>query len=498
MELVSASGDVVWKPLPKQALAMASTAFELLYGGSKGGGKSAYLVVCWAPILAMADQKFRATGRKQHKCRIIIFRKNLEDLKDFIAKTHEIYPVLDTDAHYNVNEKTWYFSSGATIACRHLDGPTDHLGYNGNEFCGLGVDEIQQIAYEAYSFLVAQVRSSDEDYRKLLMVRATANPGGFDWVAKHFKIDEFPAGGKVIRDKIKLADGREIETTRTFIRAWLRENPHLDADGTYEARLRSTMSDDEVAQYLDGDFFRVAGSYFSKFIRSHLHFKKSHPIPSAWEFRYGLDWGSTNPACFLLGAQDNDGRLYVIDELHKPGVTGRKFGEDLTEKFRNQKWCSDKLFKAGDFWGVIDKQAMDKYGSDETAAAGIMEWGFRLFPAKKDRTAGCNQLKERLLMDRHGNPQVIIFEDRCPQLIKALSAISSQAPKDPDDYADDSPYSHAIDAFRFLCMEFPVRNVREVNPVDAEVARWNTMLERKRQMNRENEAGDKVTGGYGD
>jgi len=489
--------DAFWEPLPKQAVALTCTARELLYGGEKGGGKTEFLVACWLPLLELATRKYEQTGQKQHKCRIVVFRKNLEHLKDFIAKSQYIYPRFDPKmgvAGWHVNNKTWTFTSGATLECRHLDGPTDHLGYHGQELIGIGFDQVEQIDRDVYTFIVANNRSGDPDYHAARMIRCTANPGGYDWIIPYFGIDKYPDGNRIIPIQVVNSDGSKHETTRAFIRARLRENKHLPAD--YEAQLRSMYNEDEVAMFLEGDFFRVAGSYFSKFLRPQFHFKKSHPVPASWDFRFAIDWGSTNPACFLVGAVDNDGRLHVIDELHKPGVTGRKFGEDLTAKFRGQKWSSEKLFKVDDFWGVIDKQAMDKYGSEETAAAGIMEWGFRLFPAKKDRVAGCNQLKERLLLDRHGLPQMVIFEDRCPNLVKALSAIQSQAPKDPDDYADDSPYSHAVDALRFLCMEFPVHTVRETSPIDAEVARWNALLQKQRDH--ATDTPGTMSGGYGD
>lgn len=490
----SLDGDnVIWTPLPKQALAMACPALELMLGGSKGIGKTDFLVTCWTPLLNLAHTKFQQTGRLQKKCRIAIFRNNVKDLQDIIAKQYDIYPFLDPQMGidgFHQNEKRWNFTSGATVELYHLDGPEDFKGFNGQELVGLGFDEVQFIPHVAYRFLKAQCRSADPDYHAARMVRSTSNPGGEDWIIPHFHIDECPEGGRIFVHEEEI-DGVKYPSTRAFIRARPRDNPKLPA--SYWAELKAGMNDDEQAQYIDGDYFRIAGSYFSKFIRPALHFKPSHPIPSSWEFRYAIDWGSTNPASWLLGALDPDGRLYVIDELHQPGITGRKFGEDLVNKFRNQKWCSDRVFKVGDFWGVIDKQAMDKYGSEETAASGLMEWGFRLFPAKKDRTAGCNQLKERFLMDRHGNPQVIVFEDRAPNLVRALSAIKSQAPKDPDDYDSSSSHSHSCDAARFLFMEFPVRSIREINPVDAEVARWNSLMERRRKVDSDP---DRVTGGY--
>lgn len=461
-----------------------------------------FLVACVAPILQLAHEKWRASGAPQKKCRIIVFRKNLDDLKDFVAKSFDVYPILDPEMGiegWNKNDKSWTFTSGATVEIRHLDSPTDHLGYNGNEFVALLFDEVQFISYEAYSFLVAQVRSSDPDYRRLLMVRATANPGGpyGEWVKRHFKIDECPDGGKVFRQKTRLPDGREIETTRAFIRSYLKDNPYVDPDGSYEARLRATLSPDEVRMFMDGDFSVVSGAFFTHLIRPE-HFRhwdpKAFPISAQWQFCYGVDWGSTAPACWILAAQDGDGVLHVIDELHMPGKTGRAFGEALNDKYRHQTWSPGKVFRNDEFWGVIDKQSMDKYGSEVTAAAGIMEWGFRLFPAKKDRKAGINQIKDRLCLDSRGKPRLYIYEDRCPNLVRALKSIQSLAPQDPDDYDPRSPYAHACDAFRFLCMELPVRAVKDAHPMDVEVARWDAVLKRKSEIARER--GDSMTTGY--
>lgn len=502
--IVSLDGRrVVWEPTPRQAVALACPATEALFGGAKGGGKTAFLVACLAPILALAHRKWLATAQKQRHCRIMVFRRNLNDLKDFAVKGHALFPYLDPEmgaAGYHEKEKFWSFSSGATVEMHHLDGPTDHLSFNGQEFTALLVDECQFVSFEAYSFLAAQVRSSDPDYRRVLMIRCTANPGGphGDWVKTRFKIDECPDGGRVFKVKVKLEDGREVETTRAFVRSYLRDNPHLDPDGTYEAFLRSTMNEDEVKQYMDGDFNTVAGAFFSSLVKP-VHFVKSRPIPATWEMMHASDWGSTAPACTLIGARDNDDVVHVIDELHRPGITGSTYGEALkTLLWGHQKWSREKIWKPDEFWGVIDTQAMHQYGGPATAAAGIAEHGFRLFPADKlpgERPVGINQIKERLLLDRHGKPQLIIFEDRCPNLVRALKGISSCAPEDPENYDPKSPLSHAMDAFRFLLMKWPVRSVVEEHPLDAEVARWNRII--KAQKSDDGDDG-RMRGGYGD
>lgn len=481
------AAKVIWEPLLPQQIALACPALEILYGGSKGGGKSDYLVACPLPVLALAHKKFLATGVPQKKCRIIVFRKNLEDIKDIIAKSFTLYPAFDAEmgtAGYHIKDKYWEFTSGATVEFRHLDGPTDHHGYNGNEFVMILFDQVEDISYEAYSFLVAQLRSSDPDYRAVLGVRCTANPGGphGDWVKRNWRIEEFPGGGRIFSESVKLPDGRIVETTKAFIRSFLKDNPHVDPDGSYEAFLRSKWSPEQIRQYVEGDFDCVSGAFFAHLLKPAVHFQVSKPLPAGWEYMFSIDWGSDAPACCLWAALDPDGRLWVFDELHQPGITGKLFGEAMREKYKYQKWSKDHLWKPEDFYGVIDTQAFDRYGSDATAAAGIMEKGFRIFGAEKDpgdRKAGINQMKERLTLDRNGKPQIIVFEDRCPKLASALKGIQSK-PLDVDDYDGKSPHSHPIDACRFIHMNWTVKPVDERHPVDAEVARWTRVLNQSR------------------
>jgi len=481
--------DVIWKPLPKQRLALACPAYELLYGGSKGGAKTNYLVACVAPILALAHRKYTETGRTQRTVRIMVFRKNLDDLKDFIAKSFEIYPYMDpemgTDG-WKEKEKIWRFTSGASVEINHLADPNSHKGFNGQEFAALLIDQVEDISYDAYSFLFAQVRSKDPDFRKLLMIRCTANPGGphGDWVRRHFHIDECPDGGKIFRHAVKLSDGSQKDVTRAFVRSYLRDNPYLDPDGSYEAGMRATMTADEVRMYLDGDFDCVAGAFFSNLIRPNVHFVKSYSLPGSVDMIHSTDWGSSSPSSTLVGGRTYDNVMHVVDELHAPGVTGSHYGGLLLDMWRRQKWSSERTWAVDDFWGVIDTQAMHEYNGPATPAAGIQEKGFRLFPADKlpgERLTGINQMKERLLLDRHGKPQVVVFEDRCPHLVRAIKAIESQAPIDPNDYAKRSPHSHSIDSWRFMCMKWQVDPPETRDPRDLEVERWNHLLAKQRR-----------------
>ena len=303
-ELTSLDGsEVFWRAEPRQDVALSCPAFETLYGGQKGGMKSETLIVRPAPMLALAHQIYLETGVKQERCRIVVFRHNIKHLTDLITRAKEIYAKLDPEAGidgWNKNERRFTFTSGAFVEFDHLDGPDDHQGYNGQELRGICIDQAEEISFEVVQFLRAQVRTSDPRYADLLFCFYTANPGGrhAQWVKDYFISSCEP--NKIVKNDIKLRDGRVKTSTRAFIPSSLRDNPYLNKDGAYEANLR-TLPEHMQRMYLEGDWNTVVGAYFSHVWRKDIHVIPSFPIPDSWEVKFGLDWGSTSPACALFG-----------------------------------------------------------------------------------------------------------------------------------------------------------------------------------------------------
>jgi len=493
--------SVVWTPHPRQHIALTCPVDELLYGGAKGGGKSDFIIMAPYEQIALADAKYRATGRQQ-RGRAVLFRKNLKRLDDLIMRSKELFPGFDPTmtkkkgCGWNAEKKRWTFSSGYIFDFDHLDGPDDHEAYHGQEITALLFDQVEEIAFEVFQYLVANVRSKDEDMRKLLMVRATANPGGkhAKWVKDYFVSPHKP-GNKIITDTIKLPSGRTRSVTRCFVPAKLEDNPNLYNDPQYEAALEK-LPEHMRRMYRDGDWDVVIGSFFAGKIDARIHVIPPFPIPPSWTVGYGLDWGSTNPACAEFGTRDNDGNVYFIDEIYGPGVTGRTFAERFHKKLANQKWSPAKKWTSDEMYGLCDNQAFYKTGAEgPTAGESMVGAGMRLFEANKNRKAGIEQWLERLTLDAFGQPKVYIFEGRCPHLLAALQTIGAND-KDPDDYdPKDSEHSHAVDAGRYLLVDWPVGTTPENSKGDEDVLRWMELARQRDKIHgRERES---VTG-YGD
>lgn len=489
------------RPLPRQQAAISCPADELLFGGQKGGSKTFFLLLCWSLLLNAAWKRFVETRTPQVHVRIVIFRKNIRDLADMVIKSYRVFRALDPTAEYNQNEKKWKFASGATVEFVHLDGPDDHTGWNGQEIMGLGFDQLEEHEYKVYAFLVAQVRTSDEYYKPYLRVRSTANPGGKhgDWVKKYF-IDPCPAGNKIIETEVENADGSKHVVTKAFIPSALKDNPYLNHDGKYEARMRAVLPAHQIKQYLEGDWNVVEGAFFASLIRPEklfFNFREVFPkgISGSWEMKFGNDWGSTAPAAAIFGTKDNDGRIWVIGEHYKPGITGRTFGESMKNWFEHQKWSDERRYTLDDLYGLLDLQAWGRYGADGAAAAdGIAHWGWRLFPANKDRYAGIEQICERLQPWADGYPGVRIAADMCPNLARTIQTVRIN-PHDSKDYDPDDE-AHAVDGMRFLLMDWPFSPGAQADPRDAEVARWERIIKDARRRQRSDEYQVTGSGGY--
>lgn len=453
--------SVVWEPLPKQRAAMACPADEVFYGGKKGAAKTDLLIMRPAPVLQKAHEKWLKTGVQQ-RCRMVIFRKTTKkEARDMIDRTLALYPILDpTMGRRGFNETMlrWRFTSGAEVVFSHLDGPNDYRDWGGVELVGFGVDQVEEcLAYDEFKFIVANVRTTDADYDAMKWVLLTGNPGGphADWIYNYF-IEPAPEGNRLLTQEIKVKDGTESVTyTRAFVPAHLHDNPYYYNDGKYEAKLR-TLSAQEQAWYLHGQWTFSANNYFQGCLDPEIHFIRSFPIPSSWEIKMGLDWGATAPAACLWGARDQDNRLYFIDEEYGPGITGSRFAQRILRKFENQQWSKDKTWTPTEVYGLIDPSAtrVHSVGDALDVTAAMQAQGLRLFPANNDRVLGWRQMKERMANQRDGKPAIYIFEDRCPNLKRQLSRVMPD-PRRPDDI-DTKLEDHALDAARYRCMDDPL------------------------------------------
>jgi len=226
-----------------QRLFHESNAFEILYGGAAGGGKSDSLLM---EALRYAHVPGYAA---------IILRRTypqLSQAEGLIPRSHKILRGL---AKWNEERKTWTFPSGATLQFGHMQYEKDKYNYQGAAFAYIGFDELTQFTETQYLYLFSRARTTVAlpDGRPLpVRIRATSNPGGegHEWVRRRWGAwlgDNATAKSGEIR-YYKQVDGIDVETTaddpaalsRQFIFANIFDNPTLMRnDPAYIRRLEA-------------------------------------------------------------------------------------------------------------------------------------------------------------------------------------------------------------------------------------------------------------------
>lgn len=423
---------------------------EILFGGSKGGGKS------FALILAA----LRQTNTPGYKA--IIFRRTYPKLSELIDRAHQFFPFLG--AKWMAKEYKWLFPSGATVRFAHCQNEEDKYIYQGHEYHFMGFDQLEEFTESIYMFLVAQVRNPPPNVFKQIV--ATANPGGIGhaWVYRRFMVDpvtneEIPPG-HIIKERFALpfdigrrVKGDLLTRTRVFIPANVYDNKILlENDPNYLTNLMQ-LPEQERKALLEGDWHVFAGQYFKEW-SAQRHVIDPIEIPPNWiKFRC-MDFGSTAPLAFYWCAVDELGNVYVYREYYKAGYTARQHAQQIIALEPPQEQNTYAFTS-------VDPSIFSKSGQDYSIAEVMMEEGLNgIEPASNDRLPGWQELRWRLSYNdaTNKNPSIFFFRN-CINAIRTIPGLihDDRRPEDLNSDGED----HAADAIRYGLMRLRDNKARE-------------------------------------
>lgn len=159
--------EFIYEPNEKQKLFHKSASTYCIYGGAKGGGKTAALMHD-AYLYALENQG----------ADIYLFRETYDQLEANIIRPFKIMlpPIVDEKEVYKYNDQkhSATFYNGSTIFFRYMANMKDAERFQGYSMQYVGVDELTRYTEGMIDILLSCMRSAKGHQVRF---RATCNPG---------------------------------------------------------------------------------------------------------------------------------------------------------------------------------------------------------------------------------------------------------------------------------------------------------------------------------
>jgi hypothetical protein len=307
-----------YTPQPKQARAeeLAGQAFELLYGGAAGGGKS-YWIRNSAASYCLAHPG----------AHVAIVRRTLPMLK----QTHlgPLTQALGGLARHNRTELLWAFPNGSVLRLISLQHDGDEQQYKSVEFDRLYFDELTELTEGQYTYMLSRLRSSwtrpcrecgtTAGHRVSAIAASNPEGRGFAWVKRRWvkprPEDLAPGQGTPEPGVVwhpPLPDRSGPGPSRVFLPATLLDNPALlEANPEYATQLKALPDARKRRALLEGDWDamdQVPGALWSLSTIDHV---ASHPDLARVVVGY-------DPATSFTESSDETGLIAVGSDSRRP------------------------------------------------------------------------------------------------------------------------------------------------------------------------------------
>lgn len=410
MVRTAAGQDVLWSPHKgPQSAFLASTAYECLYGGQVGGGKSDCLIF----------GSLRQVHHPMYKA--LILRRTFPELRELMDRALAVFPQIGGE--WNEQAKRYRWPQGAITEFGYCETYKDVLQYQGKQFTEIDFDELGQVAEERiWTYLMTRNRAAADGL--VLRMRASANPGGagHHWIKRRF-IDQCPPDGTPITVKNGL--------TRAFVKATIWDNPTLvENDPLYIERLKE-LPELEYKWLAEGDWNAGGGLAFPELGDSDRYFVQPTRVPDHWRIFGAFDWGYAHPFAFGVFAVDESGGVYLIDSCHGRHLQPPEIAERWKRTIAAHNLTGRlKMVVAGhDCWADIKARGE----RTPTLAEQFYTQGFILKKANISRIAGVQNMRNYFAARAGGTPRFRMFDTIGNR--KTLEVLQNRI-ADPDDIED--------------------------------------------------------------
>ncbi len=403
---------IIGIPNERQRQFFSSRCRFTAYGGARGGGKS------WA-----LRRKLIALCLRYPGISCLLVRRSLAELKS--NHLTAILKELDGFVKYSEADRVIEFPNRSRIALGYCASRRDALRYQGQEYDIIAIDEATQLTEYHFSVFKACLRGVNDFPKRIYL---TCNPGGIGhaWVKRLF-ID------RVFRDGERADD-------YLFIPAKVYDNRALtESFPEYVAQLES-LPDRLKKAWLDGRWDVFEGQFFPEFDQE-IHVCSQSELPKRAKRFIAFDYGFDMLAAILFSIAP-DGNIYAEAEYSAPGLTLSRAAERVASL---SSGLAEYAVASPDLWNR--RQDSGKSGFEIMQSVSGMP---PMICADDRRVAGWRVVREYLCEDSN-SPRLFISE-RCPELIRCMSALLCDPDRPEDASGEPHSVTHLPEALRYGLM----------------------------------------------
>jgi len=415
-----------WLSLQEKASNLLEDHDYVLYGGSRGPGKSYWLrwqaiamLIGWAEAYKIQGitgglfcETFPALKQRQ-------LTKIAKEVPQSVGK---VKTSLEHGLALHINPSL----GGGILYLGNLDDPSK---YQSAEFALVAVDELTKNPFETFDELRGSMRFPGIPNPKFL---GATNPGGIGhlWVKALFVDSDFSAHKPLekIRDKF------------AFVRALPNDNPFLTQK--YYDEILGTLDEQLEKAWRYGSWEAFKGQVFREWVPAE-HIVEKFDIPDHWPRRRGIDPGYSAPACCLWSATDpSTGRVYIYREAYGAGVTDKGIAKTINEYSGNEIY--QVTFADPALWQPKNMEGRISSGADEFVREGIP-----VVKGDNRRLNGKAKIHRMLAPLADGEPGLVVFRN-CKNLIRTLPALVYSEKLGKQEDVDTESEDHPYDALRYI------------------------------------------------
>lgn len=468
---------------------LESAAFESLFWGDTGGGKTYGLL-----IDALGTQFQSLTiGKPAYKIpeyRGYLFRRTTNRLLELVDKGREIYSPLGAEFVYTrPGEPGPSFTfpdytpgstkPGAKIFTCHMEQEADKFRYHGLPIYYAGFDELTEFLISQYLYIFTRIRSTIPGLFGRIRGTTNAIGPGVKWVRKRFieftawnSIKYFlPAVDPELNPRgIEVPKGTPGSRSRGNVVSELSENIQLlAADPDYKSSI-AVAGEKMMRALLKKDWYAFEGQFFDMLSRD-VHQIKPFDVPHIdWKFKGGMDYGNDTFFQLIVKNEEKYYRIGEWKEINK--TTSQKimsFINYLQDTIINGKRLIDMefLIHADTNMFALFHEIEEKRTPAEKFNTALKLAGskIRLVPVSKKSPDNrrfrvfCNdEIKSLLLWSKASDgsyikrPNLMFFELTNEQCFESLFDLQTNE-DDAEDIAEDQ-YDHPYDALKYAIISY--------------------------------------------